>query len=92
MDANRPDPRYIVTALNRLTGEREPVSRASGEERAAQLLRQARINSRKRSGGRCYTLFRMERVQPKEAQIEFTAKEGFLTTTNWANETNFAGE
>lgn len=77
MDANRPDPRYTVTALNRLTGEREAVSRPVDQERAEKLLRRARRDSRKRSGGRCYTLFRMERVQPKEAQIEFTAKEGF---------------
>lgn len=61
-------PKYVVTALNRLTGEREAISRPHGELKTEELLAKARREHRRHHDGSCYSLFRIERVPQGEQQ------------------------
>ena len=53
---NRKEPKYIVTAVNRLTGEREAVSKPHSRWNTEELLLKARRDHRRHSAGACHAL------------------------------------
>ena len=60
------EPRYIITAINRLTGEREAISRPHSRYETEELLTRSRRDHRRHHNGHCYSLYRMERYVGQE--------------------------
>ena len=58
------EPKYIVTAVNNLTGEREAISRPHSRWKTEELLTRARRNHVKHPQHACYSLLRMELAVP----------------------------
>lgn len=54
------EPRYIVTAVNNLSGEREPISKPHSRWKTEELLTKAMRDSRKHRKQAAYSLYRME--------------------------------
>ena len=63
------EPKYVVTALNNLTGEREPVSKPHSRWKTETLLTKAMRDTRRHRKYAAYSLYRMEPV-PQGAQLE----------------------
>ena len=63
--------KYVVTAINRLTGLREAISKPASREKTDLLLLKAK-QWRKKSAGQCPWL--RPRVEPacREGELEFT--------------------
>lgn len=78
------DPKYIVTGVNRLSGERQPVCRPMVKDKALQLLSSYR-NDRSHRGHKPYLRLRLERVQPVLLEINFQ------TTDNGKDSTSSGG-
>lgn len=64
------EPKYIITGFNRLSGERQPVCRPMGKDKALQLLSGYR-HDRSHRGHKPYLRLRLERVQPVQLTIQF---------------------
>lgn len=64
------DPKYIITGVNRLSRQRQPVCRPMGKDKALQLLSGYRHDSSHR-GHKPYLRLRLERVQPVQLEINF---------------------
>lgn len=61
---------YVVTGINKLTGEREEISRAmTAEEARARLDRE--LASRRRQRYQAYVRLRVERRLPVQLRINF---------------------
>jgi hypothetical protein len=56
------EPKWVVTAVNRLTGEREVVSRPHSRWKTEDLLAKARRDHRRHRNQAPYSLHRMEPV------------------------------
>ena len=66
------EPRYIITAINRLTGEREAISSPRSEWKAREMLDKMLCTPRKtKFRSRAYKYPRMERYQPEEGVLPF---------------------
>lgn len=73
MAANRvKEPRYVITAVNQLTGVREVISLPHSRWKTEELLEKAKRDHRRHRKQACYRLHRMERVVSKEGDIPFT--------------------
>lgn len=64
------EPKYIVTGVNRLSRQRQPVCRPMGKDNALQLLSRYR-QDRSHRGHKPYLRLRLERVQPIQLTIQF---------------------
>jgi len=65
------EPKYIVTAVNRLTGEREAISRPHSRWKTEELLIRARRDNSRHRNQACYALHRMERYEGQEGTLPF---------------------
>ena len=66
------EPRYIITAVNRLTGEREAISAPHSEWKARETLDKMLSTPRKtKFRPRAYKYPRMERYIPKDGVLPF---------------------
>lgn len=54
------EPKYIVTAVNNLSGERETISKPHSRWKTEELLTKAMRDSRKHRKHAAYSLYRME--------------------------------
>ena len=66
------EPRYIITAVNNLTGEREAVSKPHSRWKTEELLVKARRDYRRHRHQACHSLYRMERLVEQEGVLPFT--------------------
>lgn len=66
------EPKYVVTAVNNLTGEREAISSPHSRWKTEELLVKARRDHARHRRQAAYSLHRMERVEPEEGDIPFT--------------------
>ncbi len=73
---NRKEPKYVVTAVNNLTGEREAISRPHSRWKTEELLTRAKRDHRRHRKQACYSLHRME---------PWVEREGFLFNNNIQN-------
>ena len=65
------EPKYVVTAVNQLTGEREQISRPHSRWKTEELLTRARRDHRRHRTRACYSLHRMERYIEPEGTLPF---------------------
>lgn len=65
------EPKYVVTAVNNLTGEREAISRPHSRWKTEELLVKARRDHRKHRKQACYSLHRMEPWVEREGTLPF---------------------
>lgn len=63
---------WVVTAVNNLTGERERVSKPHSRWKTEDLLMKARRDTMRHRVKACYSLHRMERVEPEEGDLRFS--------------------
>ncbi len=54
------EPKYIITAVNNLTDEREPISKPHSRWKTEELLTKAMRDNRKHRKHAAYSLYRME--------------------------------
>lgn len=73
---NRKEPKYVVTAVNNLTGEREAISRPHSRWKTEELLTRAKRDHHRHRKQACYSLHRME---------PWVEREGFLFNNNLQN-------
>lgn len=67
------EPKFIITAVNNLTGEREAVSRPHSRWKTEELLVRAMRDNRRHRKQACYSLYRMEPVhQGAQQGLPFT--------------------
>ena len=64
--------KYVVTAVNNLTGEREPVSRPHSQSKTEELLMKARRDHARHHNQAPYSLHRMEQWQGEQQELKFT--------------------
>lgn len=73
MAADRIEDKWIVTAVNNLTGEREAISRPHSRWKTEELLTKARRDTMRHRKHAAYSLHRMERVPDAVQQnLNFT--------------------
>jgi len=70
------EPKYVITAVNELTGEREAISRPHSRWKTEELLTRAKRDHRRHRKQACYSLHRME---------PWVEREGFLFNNNIQN-------
>lgn len=75
--------KWIVTAVNNLTGEREAISRPHSYLKTKELLIRAKRDQRRHREQACYSLLRMERFAEQEGTLPFPP----LKTSNQSVET-----
>ena len=63
------EPKYVVTAVNRLTGEREEISRPHSRWKTEELLAKARRDRARHREQACYSLHRMEPGVAREGSL-----------------------
>lgn len=66
MAATIKEPRYVVTAVNNLTGEREPISKPHSRWKTQELMTRAMRDTRKHRNKAAYSLYRMELYTPQQ--------------------------
>lgn len=66
------EPKYVVTAVNELTGEREAISRPHSRWKTEELLAKARRDRARHRKQACYSLHRMEPWVEREGTLSFT--------------------
>ena len=54
------EPKYVVTAVNNLTGEREAISKPHSRWKTEELLTKARRDQRRHRKYACYSLHRIQ--------------------------------
>lgn len=64
--------KYVITAVNNLTCEREPISKPHSRRKTEEMLTKARRDNRRRRDGRCYSLYRMEPLAGRDIKLPFT--------------------
>ena len=64
------EPKYVVTAVNALTGMREIISRPHSRWKTEELLTKARRDHRRHRNQAPYSLHRMERAE-REGYLRF---------------------
>lgn len=62
--------RFVITAINKLTGERVEISRAMSEDEAKERLARE-MQSRRRQRYQSYTRLRVERRLPVQQSLNF---------------------
>ena len=65
------DKRFVITAINKLTGERVEISRAMSEDEAQERLVRE-MQSRRRQRYQPYSRLRVERRLPIQLYLNFT--------------------
>ena len=70
MAATRKEPRYVVTAVNNLTGVRETISKPHSRWKTEVLLTKAMRDTRRHRKQAAYSLYRME-LYTEQLQLEF---------------------
>lgn len=65
------EPKYVVTAVNNLTGEREAISSPHSRWKTEELLTRARRDHRHHHKQACYSLHRMEQYHGEQKRINF---------------------
>lgn len=65
--------KWIITAVNKLTGEREAISRPHSRWKTEELLTKARRDHRRHRKQACYALYRMERFDGQEGKLPFAS-------------------
>ena len=63
--------KYVVTAVNILTGEREVISSPHSRWKTEELLTKARRDTARHRTNACYRLYRMESWPNEEKRIKF---------------------
>lgn len=63
--------KWVITAVNQLTGERERISKPHSRWKTEQLLVKAQRDVARHRTKPCYRLHRMEMVEPEEGNLEF---------------------
>lgn len=66
------EPKYVITAVNELTGEREAISRPHSRWKTEELLAKARRDRARHRKQACYSLHRMEPWVEREGTLPFT--------------------
>lgn len=66
------EPRYCITAINRMTRQRESVTPPCTKETAEKILRREKAKPHIK---RCYIYPHMEAVRPQQLTINFKNKE-----------------
>ncbi len=69
------EPKYVITAVNELTGEREAISRPHSRWKTEELLAKARRDRARHRKQACYSLHRMEPWVESEGTLPFTPPE-----------------
>lgn len=64
------EPKYVITAVNNLTGEREAVSKPHSRWKAEELLVKARRDHARHRKQACYSLYRMQ-LYTGEQRLQF---------------------
>lgn len=64
------DERYVITAINKITGERVEISRAMSEDEAQERLTRE-MQSRRRQRYQPYSRLRVERRLPVQLHLNF---------------------
>lgn len=64
------EPRYVVTAVNNLTGVREPIGKPHSRWKTEVLLTKAMRDTRRHRKQAAYSLYRME-LYIEQQQLEF---------------------
>ena len=67
-------PLYVITAVNKLTGEREVISRPHSQYKTEQLLTKAKRDTARHRAKPCYALHRMELWPNEEERIKFSGE------------------
>lgn len=70
MAATIKEPRYVVTAVNNLTGVRETISKPHSRWKTEVLLTKAMRDTRRHRKQAAYSLYRME-LYIEQQQLEF---------------------
>lgn len=65
------DKRFVITAINKLTGERVEITRAMSEDEAHERLARE-MQSRRRQRYQPYSRLRVERRLPVQLQLNFS--------------------
>ena len=65
---------YVITAVNKLTDEREVISKPHGYFKTEQLLTKAKRDTARHRTKTCYALHRMEVWPNEEERINFCEK------------------
>lgn len=65
------EPKYVVTAVNNLTGEREAISKPHSRWKTEELLTKARRDQRRHRKYACYSLYRIQ-LWDWQQKIPFT--------------------
>lgn len=65
------EPKYVVTAVNNLTGEREAISRPHSYRKTELMLKKARRDQRRHHGQAAYSNYRMQLWDSQQA-IQFS--------------------
>lgn len=65
------EPKYVVTAVNNLTGEREAISKPHSRWKTEELLLKARRDQRRHRKYACYSLHRIQ-LWDGQQKIPFT--------------------
>lgn len=68
------EPRYIITGISRLTGDRERISREMSKSEAIDRLEREKLNRRKQRFA-SFTRLRIEAVRPVQTTIKFEDNE-----------------
>lgn len=68
------DKRFVITAINKLTGERVEISRAMSEDEAKERLARE-MQSRRRQRYQAYTRLRVSRRLPVQLTFNFNDHE-----------------
>lgn len=63
-------PKYIITGINQLSGEREAISRPMERSQAISRL-EREIQSRKHQRYKAHTRLRLDKVEPVQLTIQF---------------------
>ena len=66
------EPKYVITAVNELTGEREAISRPQSRWKTEELLAKARRDRARHRKQACYSLHRMVQYTG-EQQLDFNS-------------------
>jgi hypothetical protein len=69
--SKRIEPKYVVTAVNNLTGEREEISRPHSRWKTEELLTRARRDHSRHRNQAAYSLHRMEPWPREEERLRF---------------------
>jgi hypothetical protein len=73
--------KYVVTAVNNLTGEREAISRPHSRWKTEELLTKARRDHARHRKQAAYSLYRMELWPHEEERLQFQDQQEYANQT-----------